>query len=131
MVSILSTYLTLIAPNDPAWGGMGLTPFHALKFMVLQNPFGQDAKLLKCFLNLLGPYPIGTIVELGSGDLAVVTGPPADPRRLHEPSVRIIRNAAGADRERESIDLAAAGLSIVRTLPALSRDIHVGHYLFS
>jgi putative nucleotidyltransferase with HDIG domain len=55
-------------------------------------------KLLRRFINLIGLYPIGTLVRLNTNELAVVTHEhPGDPFR---PQVRVVRDREGAPIER-------------------------------
>ena len=53
-----------------------------------------NSKLLRRFINLMGMFPVGTLVLLGTGEVAVVTHEhPSDPFR---PQVKILKDAAGA-----------------------------------
>jgi putative nucleotidyltransferase with HDIG domain len=53
-----------------------------------------DQTLLKRFVNLMGLFPVGTLVHLNTGELAVVTAEhPSDPFR---PQVKVVRDALGA-----------------------------------
>jgi hypothetical protein len=62
--------------------------------------------LLKVFANCMGVYPVGTIVRFDSGEVGVVVGSHASPDRRAHPLVKLIRDAAGADVDGETIDLA-------------------------
>ena len=67
---------------------------------VLQRNDGAqfDQNLVRRFAQLVGVYPVGNLVRLDTGDLAVVTKAyPADPFR---PRVKVIRSAAGTTLER-------------------------------
>jgi cyclic di-GMP phosphodiesterase len=56
------------------------------------NPAFNQA-LLKRFVNLMGLFPVGNLVRLGQGELAVVTAEhPTDPFR---PQVKIIADRSG------------------------------------
>lgn len=54
-----------------------------------------EPRLLKIFIHLLGPFPVGTVVKLTTGEMAVVVEPPVDHRMPTRPVVRIV-----ADRHR-------------------------------
>jgi putative nucleotidyltransferase with HDIG domain len=57
------------------------------------NPAFNQA-LLKRFVNLMGLFPVGNLVRLGKGEIAVVTAEhPTDPFR---PQVKIVIDASGA-----------------------------------
>ena len=52
-----------------------------------------NGRLLRRFINLMGIFPVGTLVRLTSGEIAVVTHEhPTDPFR---PQVKLIRDRAG------------------------------------
>ncbi len=48
---------------------------------------------MKLFAEMMGLYPLGTVVELSSGELAVVVQPPAVGEPLDRPQVRVLRGA--------------------------------------
>src|SRR4029078_11673521 len=56
---------------------------------------GLEQVLVKAFINLLGIYPVGTLVVLDTFELAVVSGanPRVDP--LSRPMVKIVSDAQG------------------------------------
>jgi len=61
-----------------------------------ENPKrGYDPLLVKAFMNVTGVFPVGTLCILDSGELAVVTARNPDPRRLHQPVVKVISDAMG------------------------------------
>ena len=64
--------------------------------------------LLKVFANALGAYPVGSLVELTTGEYAIVDGPPATPEALDRPRVRILKRVEGALERDAIVDLATA-----------------------
>jgi len=68
-----------------------------------------DPVLLRLFANMIGVFPVGTLVRLGSGRLAVVTASSDNPDLCHRPRVRPITDEVGIQREFPEIDLWAAG----------------------
>jgi putative nucleotidyltransferase with HDIG domain len=61
--------------------------------MQQQDGTAFNNALLRRFVNMMGLFPIGTLVRLGSGELAVVVREhPDDPFR---PQIKLIRDAAG------------------------------------
>ncbi len=67
-----------------------------------------DPLLLKAFINMVGVYPIGCLVRLNTGELAVVVETNQDPALLSFPKVRLITDKSGAGLDKGSIvDLAA------------------------
>jgi len=81
----------------------------ALAFMLNQGGQKFDPILIKVFANLVGVFPVGTLVRLKSGRLAVVTAAAEDPKLCHRPRVRPITNTQGLEVEQPEIDLAMAG----------------------
>ena len=72
-----------------------IEPDAVLKEM-LENPKrGQDPILVKAFINLIGIYPVGTLVILDTYELALVTAANPDVEQIHRPVVRIVSDPAG------------------------------------
>ena len=56
---------------------------------------GFDPTLVKALITATGVYPIGTLVVLDTFELAVVTRANSDPKRAHQPEVKIISDSKG------------------------------------
>ncbi len=56
---------------------------------------GMDPVIVKAFINLLGIYPVGTLVVLDTFELAVVSGANPNPDVLSRPIVKIVSDAQG------------------------------------
>ena len=56
---------------------------------------GMDPVVVKAFINLLGIYPVGTLVVLDTFELAVVYAANPDPEALSRPIVKIVSDANG------------------------------------
>lgn len=54
-----------------------------------------DPTLLKLFVNWMGIYPVGTLVELQSGEVAQVFAAGSDPTRFQRPIVSVLKDAEG------------------------------------
>lgn len=66
----------------------------------------MDPTLLKIFINWLGVYPIGTIVQLQSGEVAQVFAGASDPLRFQRPIVMVVKTSSGQLLDRpELVDL--------------------------
>jgi HD-GYP domain-containing protein (c-di-GMP phosphodiesterase class II) len=61
---------------------------------------GLDPLVVKALINVTGIYPVGTVVILDTGELAIVAAPHTDPKRLHQPIVKIISDPSGRWLER-------------------------------
>ncbi len=56
---------------------------------------GMDPVVVKAFINLLGIYPVGTLVVLDTFELAVVYAANPDTEALSRPIVKVVSDAAG------------------------------------
>lgn len=54
-----------------------------------------DSRLLAVFVHMLGPFPIGTVVELSTEEMAVVFRHSPDRRFYTRPLVKIVRSSEG------------------------------------
>jgi len=97
---------------------------------------GLDQIVVKAFINLLGIYPVGTLVVLDTFELAVVQA--ANPRfdALSRPIVRIVSDAQGNMlHPAPEIDLAEPDASgeyprtIIKTADPARYGINVGDYI--
>jgi HD-GYP domain-containing protein (c-di-GMP phosphodiesterase class II) len=57
---------------------------------------GYDPVLVKALINLLGVYPVGTVVILDTFEVAIVAGPSQDPEQLNRPIIRIAIDDTGS-----------------------------------
>ena len=81
-----------------------ITPDKALQYIVQNAGNIFDPFIAKVFVQAMGLFPVGTIVELDRGEIAVVTRQNADNRLLHRPVVEVLHTDAGA-MTREIVDL--------------------------
>lgn len=70
-----------------------LEPSKALAWMQSVSGKVFDPKLVEAFVQMVGIYPVGTLVRLNTRELAVVLRPQEDPSR---PLVRLVADADGA-----------------------------------
>ena len=84
-----------------------MAPSTVLKFMFSKSGQSFDPVLLKLFVNCVRIVPIGSLVRLDSGSLAVVLKPALDKKNAERPTVKIISDAAGSPIEQGlELDLA-------------------------
>jgi HD-GYP domain-containing protein (c-di-GMP phosphodiesterase class II) len=84
------------ATSRRAYKTTPIEPDAVLKEM-LENPKrGYDDKLVKAFINLLGVYPVGTMVVLDTYELAIVTAANPNLEAIHRPMARVVSDAVGA-----------------------------------
>ena len=67
-----------------------LTPYEALHYLIDRAGTWCDPVLVKLFVDIMGLYPPGTLVELTNGEICVVCEPPAVGRPLEKPKVRVV-----------------------------------------
>ena len=72
-----------------------LAPSDVLQEMRDNPRRGLDQVLVKAFINLLGIYPVGTLVVLDTFELAVVSAANPNPESLSRPIIKIISDAQG------------------------------------
>ncbi len=87
------------------------TPDAVVRYMIENTGRVFDPDLLREFVGLIGLYPVGSLVRLASGELAVVTEPPSQPREVDRPRVRILEAAAAGLAPGEERALAEGALA--------------------
>ncbi|MFT5681444.1 MAG: hypothetical protein ACI8RZ_002350 [Myxococcota bacterium] len=100
--------------------GGGLTPREALSAMASLKGEAYDPVLLQVFINTLGAYPPGTLLELQGGYIVVSRGLTRSPETFARPIARLLRMPDGKEPPRlMRIDLAKKGrvLRAIRDLP--------------
>ncbi len=76
-----------------------MSPANVLKFMFGKSGQSFDPVLLKLFVNCVGIIPIGSLVQLDSGPLAVVIKPAQDKINGERPLVKVISDSDGTPIE--------------------------------
>lgn len=87
--------LTAHQPGRPP----SMSPARALGSMWAARGTRYDPELLAVFVQLMGQYPPGTLIELSDGRWAVSVSGGRDRERFEGPIVRIVREADGTPRE--------------------------------
>ena len=72
-----------------------LTPAAVLQEMRDNPRRGMDPVVVKAFINLLGIYPVGTLVVLDTFELAIVHAANPNPEMISRPIVRIVSDDKG------------------------------------
>jgi len=110
-----------------------MLPTTALKILLDNAGTKFDPLLVKAFINTVGIYPVGSLLRLTNGSLAVVSGVHNVPEKIALPIVKIAADAQGRKIEDgPEIDLAdpSHGLAIETVLRPEEYRINVAHYLF-
>jgi HD-GYP domain-containing protein (c-di-GMP phosphodiesterase class II) len=113
-----------------------LSPPAVLKFMMEKAGTAFDPILLKYFVTCIGIVPLGTLVLLDSGELAVVVKPAPGKEGAGRPLVRLICDSAGAplnptvDADLRETDAQGRHLrSIVRLVDNTEYRLETSRYL--
>jgi len=92
ILTIVDVYDAITSPR--IYRPTSMSPDKALGIMLADSGTHFDPVLLKIFVNMLGVYPIGTVLRLDNGEmgLAVKSSNEADPAR---PMVQLLRPGSG------------------------------------
>ena len=118
IAAICDRYDELLAP---APHGYGHAPSAAVKALLDERGTAFHGPLLEQFIRCVGSFPVGTLVELGSGEVGVVIAENLAQRL--KPKVMLLRD--GGQRpilERKVVDLAANGGEAYRLRRALDQS---------
>ena len=106
-----------------------------LKEMVEKSGSEFDPVLLKIFIDMIGVFPIGSLVALDTGEIAVIVESNSDPTLLDRPRVKLITDTEGNTIVGDVVDLSDYDRgtnryvrTIVTPLDAHSYGIDVARY---
>ena len=112
-----------------------LTPDEALRRMLAEEGKTFDPVLLKVFINMLGIYPVGSVVILDTGEVGVVMK--ANPVELSRPEVALIADRTGKKEKIEIMDLTKADettgkytRTILKTIDPRQYDLDIARYIY-
>jgi HD-GYP domain-containing protein (c-di-GMP phosphodiesterase class II) len=117
-----------------------LTPDMAMRRILDDGGRTFDPFLGKLFANCLGAYPVGTLVELDSGEIGLVVNLPSNPIHFHRPQVKLLIDKVGRALGSAGpiVDLNETYLggskwirTIERTLPSGTYGLSVTRFFFS
>jgi HD-GYP domain-containing protein (c-di-GMP phosphodiesterase class II) len=100
------------------------TPDEALRLMWSEAGKKFDSLLLKSFINMMGLYPIGTILELDSGEKGLVVDYPNESERTRPIVMLLVDDGTGNLVRGETVDLAAEELKEGTPARKILRGIH-------
>lgn len=112
ILTIVDVYDAITSPR--IYRKKAYSPDEALKKILAQSGTHFDPILVKIFINMMGKYPVGTLVELDNGDIGLVQKPSKN--LLSRPIVQLlIPKATQGYRKGATVDLS-------------NRDNKSGHY---
>lgn len=82
------------------------TRSEALSLMLEQSGTEFNPLILKAFVNLMGTFPIGSLVALSTGEVGVVFELNPDPKLQLRPSIKLVTDRDGNKLDGELVDLA-------------------------
>jgi HD-GYP domain-containing protein (c-di-GMP phosphodiesterase class II) len=110
----------------------------ALTLMLAQGEKEFHPLLLREFVKMMGVYPVGSLVALDTGELAVVVEVNPESAFLLRPRVKLITDSAGNKRDGETVDLSAVDpatqphpRTIVKVLDPLKYGINIADYFLA
>ena len=105
LVAIADCFDALTTPRS--YRNVHYSAQEALSIMMEGRGTLFDPTLLKIFVSAIGVYPIGTVVELETGETAVVVRTSENTEEIDLPVVRVIADDQGNSLPERIIDLAA------------------------
>ena len=109
--------------DGPRPYGEPLSPASALKMLYDERDTKFDGPLVEQFIQCIGTYPVGAVVELHSGEIGIVIA--RNPRMKLFPRVMVVLDLHGTPLKPTKI-VEAAGIK--RTLPKGSVEIDPSEY---
>lgn len=131
IVSIADQYDAMTSAR--VYSRVPMSPDTALNLMIKQAGTQLDPLLLQFFINMVGVYPIGTLVVLNTRELGLVYE--SNPGFVKRPRILIIADNKGNPVEAFSFDLSEKNdegkyqKTIIKTLDASKWNINIAEYL--
>jgi len=114
------------------------TRAEALSLMLEQSGTEFNPVILKAFVQMMGIFPVGSVVLLNTGEIGLVTAVNQELKFLLRPKVKIIVDAAGNKIDGELVDLTEIDLesrkykrTIVKEINPDEYDLKVGDYFLA
>lgn len=109
-----------------------IPPGEVLRKMMYKMAVKFDSFLLKLFINIIGIYPVGTLVLLSDKRIGIITK--TNRNEMNRPELRLIADHGGVKSSPEWFDLADPAnrsVDIVRCLDAEQFGIDITKYILS
>jgi HD-GYP domain-containing protein (c-di-GMP phosphodiesterase class II) len=105
-----------------------LTRAEALSLMLEKSGTEFNAVILKAFVNLMGVFPVGTLVALTSGELGIVFETNPDPKLILRPKVKLITDSEGNRLDGETVDLSERDPEAATFPRTIAKALHPDTY---
>ncbi len=109
ILRIVDVYEALTA--ERSYRPRSFSPDEALRRMWSERGKSFDTPLLKSFINMMGIYPIGSVVEMDSGEIGVVMDYTDESQKALPVVLLLVENDKGGLSKGETINLADQGMS--------------------
>ncbi|MBI5967377.1 MAG: HD-GYP domain-containing protein [Deltaproteobacteria bacterium] len=134
IVSLADFYDALVRPR--AYRQFPFVSEKILGFMLEQVGKHFDPALVKVFINMIGIYPLGTLVLLNTNEMGIVVQIQEDPELIDRPKVCLLSYSDGEYQKGKIVDLKEVDEKtgtfkrfIVKTLDTNEYNIHVAEFL--
>ena len=114
ILRIADTYDALTA--DRAYRPRSFSPDEALRMMWEKVGVEYDPILLKTFINMMGLYPVGTVLKLDSGELGLVVDYASESDRTRPQILLLVEDGEGGLKGSETLNLADGNQKIIKCL---------------
>lgn len=115
-----------------------LTRDEALSIMLEKSGTEFDPILLKVFANMIGVYPIGSLVALNTGELGIVMETNSEVAFMLRPKVKLITDKQNKKIEGEIVDLTEINLktkeykrTIIKSLNPKKYNVRISDYFLA
>jgi HD-GYP domain-containing protein (c-di-GMP phosphodiesterase class II) len=129
IVALADAYEALTAAR--VYYSSRISPDQSIRILIKNRGVTSDPVLLKAFINMVGIFPIGTLLKLDTGEIGLVMHQTRD---LMRPRVLILTRFDGSEKETQDISLleTAGGRyqrSAVGTIDPNTTKINISQYL--
>ena len=123
MLAIIDTYDTMTTPQVYQ---EERAPFECLKYLNSQKGIKFDEQLVKLFIKMIGVFPIGSVIELSTGEVGIViTSNREDNLR---PKVLVMLDSNKMANERKIVNLARSATDALGRPIKIARTLRKGDY---
>lgn len=134
IVTLVDFYDALIRPR--AYRRYPYISEKILGIMLERSGKDFDPALVKVLINMIGIYPLGTLVLLSTNEMAIVVQSQEEPELIDRPKVCLLQFGDGQYRKGESVDLREIDegtqtfrRAIVKTLDPNEYNLNVAEFL--
>ncbi len=113
IIRITDFYDAVTTPR--VYSPIPMSTSEALRHLIQNSGKLFDPVLVKYFVNLVGIYPMGTLVFLNTGEWGIVIGQSKSKENFDKPIIQIIKDASGNDVKPQVLDLAFSEKFIMKS----------------